>query len=351
MGLPEILIKFQSLAVSAIQRSERGIVALILKDDTKKDFDTKEYSIITDIDPDDWTEENKDYIEKAFLGVPNKIIVERIDEDATDYNEALQRLATKHWNWGAIPGIGESDVSTVATWLKTKRDNFDKVYKMVLPNNDGDHEGIVNFTTEDIKVGERVYTTAEYTARLAGVFAGLSLQRSSTYYKLNEVDSIKESEDPDQDIDDGKLILINDEGVKIGRGVNSLTTLDVTQGEDWKKIKIIEGHDLVKEDIRRTFNDEYVGRVNNSYDNQVLFISAVNAYLQTLEGEVLNPNVDNFVDVDIEAQRLAWEGIGTDTSEWDEQEIKNNTFQSKVFINGPMRFLDAMEDLYLKVNV
>ncbi len=34
MGLPEVNIVFRSLAVSAIERSERGIVALVVKDST-----------------------------------------------------------------------------------------------------------------------------------------------------------------------------------------------------------------------------------------------------------------------------------------------------------------------------
>ena len=33
MGLPEVNIVFRSLAISAIERSERGIVALIVNDD------------------------------------------------------------------------------------------------------------------------------------------------------------------------------------------------------------------------------------------------------------------------------------------------------------------------------
>lgn len=35
MGLPEILIEFKQRAETAVQRSENGIVAVILKDDTK----------------------------------------------------------------------------------------------------------------------------------------------------------------------------------------------------------------------------------------------------------------------------------------------------------------------------
>ncbi|MCX8042491.1 MAG: hypothetical protein N3A56_08425, partial [Thermodesulfobacteriaceae bacterium] len=115
MGLPEIVIDFKTKAASIIQRSERGIVALILKDSTNKTFDTKVYTSIDEINASDWTAKNKDYIEKTFLGIPSKIIVERIDVDATDYNAALQRLANKKWNYLAIPGIEQSDVANIST--------------------------------------------------------------------------------------------------------------------------------------------------------------------------------------------------------------------------------------------
>ncbi|NBI30714.1 phage tail sheath subtilisin-like domain-containing protein [Chengkuizengella marina] len=351
MGLPEININFSSLSVSAIQRSQRGIVALILKDDTG-DFETREYRTVTDINDGDWTAGNMDYIEKAFLGVPSKVIIERLDVSAANYNDALTRLASKRWNYLAIPGISNAEVSHVSTWLKSQRDNNKKTFKAVLPNSESDHAGIINFTTEGIEVGDTTYSTSEYTARIAGVLAGLPLTRSSTYFELNEVDSITESETPDADIDAGQLILMSDgEKVKIGRGVNSLTTTTVEKGEDFKKIKIIEGHDLIREDITRTFNDNYVGKVNNSYDNQVLFITAVNAYLNGLLGEVLDGASDNKIDVDVEAQRKAWESQGTDMSEFNEQQVKQKSYGSKVFIAGKLKFLDAVEDLNFNISV
>jgi len=351
VGLPEINIEFSSLAVSAIQRSQRGIVALILKDSTGE-FESIEYRSILDIDEDDWTDANLAYIQQAFLGVPSKIIVERLDTTAENYTAALNRLASKRWNYLAIPGIESEDIAAVATALKAWRENDQKIFKAVLPNNDGDHEGIINFATSGIKVGKDTFTASDYTARIAGILAGLPLTRSATYYVLPEVEAITESEDPDSDIDDGKLILINDgEKIKIARGVNSLTTVGEGQSDDWKKIKIIEGHDLVKEDIQRTFENDYVGKVNNSYDNQVLFITAVNAYLRSLQGDVLDPVADNRVSVDVEAQRQAWETIGTDTSGWDDQKVKESSFQSKVFLAGSLKFLDAVEDLEFKISV
>ncbi|WP_144940120.1 phage tail sheath subtilisin-like domain-containing protein [Paenibacillus sp. 32O-W] len=351
MGLPEININFSSLAVTAIQRSQRGVIALILKDDTGV-FDSVEYKNVADVKSNDWTPANLDYIKKAFMGAPSKVIVERLDEDATDYSAALTRLAGKRWNYLAVPGIEQVDVTDVSTQIKTWRDHNKKTFKAVLPNSESDHEGIINFSTERIVVGAKTYSASEYTARIAGILAGLPLTRSATYFVLPEVDSISDSEDPDADIDAGKLILINDgEKIKIARSVNSLTTVLTGKSADWKKIKIIEGHDLVQEDITRTFENDYVGKVVNSYDNQVLFITAINAYLRGLEGDVLDPNADNMVGVDIEAQRQAWESVGTDTSTWDDQKVKETSFQSKVFLAGSLKFLDAVEDLDMKIHV
>lgn len=350
MGLPEVNITFSSLAVTAVQRSQRGVVALVLKDDTGT-FTNKEYRAVTEVVATDWSAANKAFIEQAFLGGPSKVIVERLPVNAANYSAALTRLAVKRWNYLAIPGIVTADVSTVATQIKAWRDTNKRPFKAVLPNHTGDHIGIINFATSGIKVGASTYSAADYTARIAGILAGLPLTRSATYFTLPEVEAITESADPNADIDAGKLILINDGSkIKIGRGVNSLTTL-AGKGADWKKIKIIEGHDLIQEDITTTFNDNYVGQVINDYDNQVLFLTAVNAYMSSLLGEVLDPAADNTVRVDIEAQRQAWNAIGTNTSEWDDEKVKASAFQSKVFIAGSFKFLDAVEDLTFRIAV
>lgn len=353
MGLPQINIEFMGKAVSAVQRSARGIVALILKDDTGS-FDVKEYKGIDEILSADWTATNKDYIELAFMGTPSKVICIRIDTTAVDYSEALQMLSFMKFNYLAIPEIESADVASIVTWIKGKRTNDKKTYKAVLPNaSTGDDEGIINFATADIVVGAKTYTTAEYTARIAGILAGLPFTRSATYYVLPEVDSITESATPDDDIDAGELILINDgEKIKIGRAVNSLVTTTTTKTEDFKKIKIVEVMDMIQYDIRSTFNDYYIGKVNNIYDNQVLFLTSVNAYFKGLAAdEILDPNANNLVEVDVAAQRLAWEGIGTDTSAMTDQEVKEMSFRSNVYVAGNIKITDAMEDLDFSIAI
>lgn len=352
MGLPEIIIEFQTKATTAIQRSQKGIVALILKDETDVTFDTKTYTNATEIDATDWTATNKDYIEKAFLGNPAKVIVERIDA-ADAYTVALDRLKNKKFNYLAIPGIVSGSVASIASWVKDARDNDKKTFKAVLPDSASDHEGIINFTTTNIKVGATTYTNSEYTARIAGILAGIPFTQSSTYYVLSEVESITESTTPDTDIDAGKLILINDgEKIKIGRGVNSLVTTTITKGATFKKIKIIEGMDLMLDDVKNTFNDSYVGKVINNYDNKIIFLSSVNSYLKSLaKDNVLDINYDNLAEIDTEAQRtyLISQGVNVDVLQ--EQEIKKYNTDSKMFAKASCKFVDAMEDLQFTVSL
>ncbi|WP_129599511.1 phage tail sheath C-terminal domain-containing protein [Anaerophilus nitritogenes] len=351
LGLPEIRVNFETKAVTAVQRSERGIVALILKDTGT--FDTKVYKSIEDISDNDWSAGNLDYIKKTFLGIPSKIICEKVEEEATDYKEALKRLNSKKFNYLAIPSLTAEQTSDIMTWIKTKRDNEHKTFKAVLPNCKGDHEGIINFTSDNIKVGSKNYTTSEYCCRMAGILAGLSLKRSATYYVLNEVEFFDEVEDIDNRIDAGELVLFNEDGeVKIARAVNSFVSFTPKKAEDYRKIKIVEAIDLMKDDIRETFRKYYVGKVINSYENQRLFFGSISAYFEQLALDGIlekktEENLDrNKADVNIPVQRLAWKAIkGEEVDLWSDKKVKENTFRSKVFMTAKVKVLDAMEDL------
>lgn len=353
MGLPQILIEFKTKGTTAVKRSARGIVALILKDDTDTSFTTKAYSSIAEVDGDDWTEKNRDYIEKTFMGAPSLVLVERVAAASEDYNEALLRLKNKKWNYLAIPELEAGQTAAVEAWVKGERNTDKKTFKVVLPSSGSDHEGIINFATAGITAGGKAYSTAEYCARIAGILAGMPFSRSATYYVLSEVESITESTTPDEDIDGGKLILVNDgEKIKIGRAVNSLVTVTAEKGEDFKKIKIVDAVDLVRDDIRDTFDSGYVGNVVNSYDNKVLFLAAVNAYFKELTRmDVLDPEYDNLASIDVEAQRTYLAGKGIDVSGMDGQQIKEANTGSLVFAVAAVKFLDAMEDLKFTVEM
>ena len=347
MGLPEINIVFQSKAETAIKRSANGIVALILRDATKSDITSYSYTNESEVVKSHWTTANYDYISKTFLGGPQRVIVERIGAEDT-YDDALARLKNKKWNYLAIPSLADNE-KDIADWIIAQR-SAKKTFKAVLPYA-ANNEGIINFATDDIKVGTKVYTTAEYCCRIAGLLAGLPMTEGATYQTLAEVESITESTTPDDDIDGGKFILINDgEKVKVARGVNSLHILSGDKTEDMKKIKIIEGMDLMRDDIRSAFENNYIG-INNSYDNKVMFVAAINQYFDGLVREgVLYGDAENTADIDVNAQR-DWLAQKYDISEYSDEQIRKAKTGSYVFVTADVTFCDAIEDLKFSINI
>lgn len=173
-----------------------------------------------------------------------------------------------------------------------------------------------------------------------------------TYYVLNDISSADVPDDPNERIDAGELILVFDgEKYKIGRGVNSLVTFTTDKGEDFSKIKIMEGVDLYQDDIRDTFEESYVGKVRNDYDAKQMFVAAIRAYQKSLQPDVLDQSNDNTAAIDVEEQRLYIESKGIDTSAMDDTAVAKYNTGSKVFITSSVKFVDAMEDLKLVCNM
>ena len=350
MGLPKILIDFKTLAETIITRSERGIVAVILKDNSNT-TQTYTFSKESEIVKSHFTASNLAFLSLIFMGGPSKVIVERV-QTSGDISDALERLKNKQWYYLTVPGLADGETDTVVEYIKEQRNKYHKTFKAVLPSVVADYEGIINFATDNIKVGTKTYTTAEFCCRIAGILAGLPLNRSATYYTLPEVESITESETPDADVDNGKLILINDgTKIKIARGVNSLTTFTEDKSSDFAKIKILESVDMIRDDIRNTFEDEFVGKVENSYDNKIVFIAAVNKYVKDLANRgVLYDKFDNKAEIDIDATR-EWLSKTRDVSSWDDEKVKTANTGTNVFVRANIQIQDAIEDLNFNIYI
>lgn len=353
MKLPQIIIEFKNKAQSVISRSERGIVAIILKDDTENAPAFKIYKSLADIDFTSMSEENYKYMKLIFEGAPYKVIAVTIPTSAENYTDALKTLENYKWNYLTVPSAEAEANTVILSWIKEQRISKNKIFKAVLAKTSADNEGVINFTTDNIistiTGDDKPLTAAEYTARIAGIVAGLSLSRSITYYVLNDIVDADISSDPDALVDKGELIVIFDgEKYKIGRGINSLTT---ATSEDLKKIKIIEGKDMVFEDMKTTFEDKYVGQVINDYDNKQNLVAAIITYFKSIEGNVLDKNFENTCAVSIQAQRDYLESAGHDTEGMSDIEIAQANTGSHVFLDANIKFVDAMEDLEIKVNM
>lgn len=352
MPLPSVNIIFQSKAIAAIERGTVGILALVLKDAVAN---LTEYKLqdVADI-PDTLSAANKEYLEHAFMGTPKEVKAIVIPTAAADYTDALNYSETIKFNVMAIPGIAAGDVANIATWVKGMRDTKERKILAVLPNNVADHEGVINFTTDSIKVNDKTYTTTQFTARIAGIIAGLPLTVAPTFHVLTEVTDVPKltKAEADAAIDAGKLILYHDgEKVKIARGVTSLTTTTETKGADWKKIKLVRILDMMYHDVKDTIEDIYIGKYQNSYENKLLLINAINAYYEQLELErVLDPG-KNKCQINLPAQKVYLKSVGESVDTMNDQQLKEANTRDKVFLSSNVRPLDAIEDVSLVVNL
>lgn len=352
MKLPNINIAFSTQAASAISRSQKGVVALIVRDSKENGGHilTSPAQI-----PSTLGTENKDYINQAFLGYinpPRKVILYVLSDEAEDLTDALAYLQTQTIDYLAgPPDITAAECTAVVTWIGSQREaGFTP--KAVLPNTEADNEAIINFTTTGIKVGTEEYSAAEYCARIAGILAGTPMTISCTYAPLPEVTDVDRltKDAMDTAIGVGEFIIFYDgEKVKVGRGINSLQTTTSSKGDAFKKIKIVEAIDMIQTDIKATAEDNYIGKYANSYDNKCLLISAIKGYFTGLENDGILKANSSTVEIDLVGQETYLQNKGIDTSNMTEQELKEASTDDKVFLKAQISILDAIEDISLDI--
>lgn len=378
---PSISITFVEKAASLIERGSRGIVALVLRDESITQ-DAEVYAIrdITGI-PEKWSDANKQYVKdclKGYSKAPLKVIAYVMpvkgSNDAQLYTDAQEYLETETFQWLAIPTV-ETDKKTsdIVSWVKKQREN-DIMIKAVLPNADSaDCEGIIDWSSElyqeestdngdgTVTISTKKYTAEQGTPRIAGILAGTDVTISATYAPLKDFSDISRlnKEDRDSAVTAGKLIAIWDgEKVKLDRAVTSLVTTTDTKGDSFKKIKLVENMDMIKTDIQSTIQDNYIGKYANSYDNKCLLITAINSYFKTLVAEGVIES--GTAEIDIASQRIYLEGLGKDVTVNDntkkpadlsDDEVKVANTGSHVFLRATVVLLDAIEDVELTINV
>lgn len=364
INLPQINIIFKKLASSFIGRSERGNVILIVKDDTDKTFTTKVYNQQTDLDADKalYTADNYAYISDCFLGKPNKITVVRIDATDGVFTDALNVAQGLETGWiGIYEGTStQADQDALVTFVKGQRANKKNfkcaVFAPTTPPND---KGVVvlgntNITFKDSRVTQ---TGDKAIPTLIGYLAGANVMKGTTYTVLSNLASVTEPADVQTAINAGQLILINEDAeVKIGVGINSLT--DAPEGSptgtenDESYIEIVEAEDMIQDDIRAAFKSGYLGVLKNNLDNQMLFLTAVNRYFDSLEtANILDDQYDNKAEIDVSKQRQVWENAGTDTSKLTDAQIRGMTYKRDMYLAGDVKILFAMENLYFGITM
>lgn len=352
--LPEFNITFKQFADTVIERSARGIGFLIVKDSTASDA-------VTEINKNTFlkikskfTAENQKAIEDVLDTGIYKLFVVRMFADDVTLTKTLD-LIKKTYSSGRITIVDglAADFKALATWAKTQSNYHVLTYK----TEKSDSIYVENFQTEKVVFkddrGEQI--GIKFLPTLLGILCTCNIERSSTYFKCNNLIYAEPVGADDNAVNTvigkGNIVLINDNyngvnSVRIGAGVNTLTTLTGELKEDHKYIDTVEVMDIIREDIIHAFKTDFVGKMKNSTDNQMLFLQAIKDYFRLLEKkDILEENYNNSVSIDLTAQREAWQTLDRTAIEWDDTKVKNMPFKRDIFLCGDIKINGAMENL------
>ncbi len=365
IGLPKLKIAFEAAAQATANRAKKGYVGLIVRDTEAQGL----HKLSSDtMIPAELGEANKAHIKTAFegsdRGCPSLVYLAVIppaeaeaEPSAAALEGGLTLLETVSVDYLAgPPDVTSEELTALDAWTKAQRAAY-RTVKLVRPAPAGeagsDHMGIIDVDETGTKVMGKAVTAAQLCARIAGILAGIPMSMSATYAALPEVTAVTGRSEAEQTaaIDAGRLILIHDgQKAKIARGVNSLVTIPPKGKEDWRKIKIVEGMDLITYFLRTTVEDSYVGRYANIYDNKQLLVAFILEYLRYQEGQgVLNPG-SGFCEIDYDRQRLWLQSQGVDVSGMTRQQVLEYQTGSWVFIRCGGRITDAAEDFEVLYN-
>lgn len=292
--------------------------------------------------------DGEEALEKQIKQIFNGGAVEvNVLEYSKNMSAVVEQIKVINWNW--LFTTDEDEQTTVASYCKENK-KFGLVY-----NQKSDSMFVVSCNNPSAIMdddNETVINTVELLPILVGVIAGCPYDKSISYKIFTELKSVELP----SEIIYGQCTLYNEEeGVRVASPVNTLLTLGENITEDMKSIAIVEGMQRLKEDIIYAFRTGYKGKYKNKYDNQCLFFSACNYYLEQLEDlGVLDPEYDNHVDVNVKKQRQMWIAVGKDADEinkMSELEIKKLTFKNMVYPLVNVKFLDAIEGMSMEAEM
>lgn len=375
---PSITVAFIEKAASAITRGDRGIVMLVLRDASITT--TPDKRTIRDVSevPTTYSAANQKYIKDALKGYttsPLKVLVytmpvkasgDTAEDEAEKYTAMFAYLETAKFQWLAIPTVDTDEkTSDVVSWVKSQRNNNANMVKAVLPDaNSADTEGIIDWAVSLYTVSGSTRTEVtpeEACPRIAGLLAGTGSTISATYAPLKDFDDVERltKDERNTAIAAGKLIAFWDgEKVKLDRAITSLTTTTDTKGDSFKKIKLVEDMDMIKTDIQKTIEDEYIGKYANSYDNKCLLITAINGYFMQLANDGIIEAGTCKIDIDDQrayliskGKKVVIDGEEIDPNDLTDDQVKVANTDSHVFLKSNVTLLDAIEDVSIKIYV
>lgn len=254
--------------------------------------------------------------------------------EGTAYPAFLNLLSMAKWQTMACFSETDSIKSSVQTYIQNMRDNEGRYVQGVVADYDGaDYEGIINSVSGAV-IDDVTFSKFDFVAIVAGMTAGSNFNESNTARKIKGASAIV-NELTDSEIktalSNGKFLLSTSTSgaIKVEQDINSLHTYSQDKNYNFSKNRIIRTLDEIGTTTKITWEDHYMGKVDNNDTGRGLFKADLIQYGN-------------------EMQRL--NGIQEFAGAEDISVAQGNDLDA-VLVDWTIKPVDSMEKLYMTVRV
>jgi hypothetical protein len=269
-----------------------------------------------------------------------------------DYDEAMDAFENESANILYFDTIDDTIRTAIATWIGVERtagrrkmwvtgsDTADAVSAAKTDAELRDSEGIIHvhpgFKRLNVAAVETAYGGYQAAARVAGMLAGLALNESLTFQKVDDIIDLEtrlSNADIQSLFSSGVMPLVYDgSSFRVEKGINTLTSLASTatlkQDVSNKKVRVIRILDNVNNSLATAVGDNVIGKIANNTEGQDSVLSIMRTFLSGLVQDGLINS-----------------GFTLETDE------DNDPADDMYFVKVGIQPIDAIEYMYLTVEV
>lgn len=321
------------IIIAIAQETSSGLFNVITYVDGVS-VDSQKVSAISELEDNDYVVFSGNGTLEENAGTALSDGTSEVTNEATAYPAFLNLLQMARWQTMCCFSSEATIKSSIQTFIKTMRDDEGRYVQGVVADYDGaDCEGIINSISGAVIDGV-TWAKEDFVAIVAGMTAGANFNESNTAKKITGATSIV-GELTDTQIKtalgNGKFLLSTsaDGSVKVEQDINSLHTYTSDKNYNFSKNRIIRTLDEIGTTTKTTWENSYMGKVDNNATGRGLFKADLIQYGNEL-------------------QRLA--GIQEFAGADDITIAQGNDLDS-VLVDWYVKPVDSMEKLYMTVNV
>ncbi len=251
---------------------------------------------------------------------------------AADYLDFFSKIQLFDFNTLALPVADETVKLAGTNFIKRLRDEEGRKCQVVVAGYAADNESVINVKNGVILSDGTVIDAVKATGWVAGATASAGVAQSLTYTAYDgAVDVSPRYVDSDiiAALKAGEFVFTEKRGTAVvEQDINSLLTYGAEKSKAFSKNRVLRVLDDVANNTKQTFEDFYIGKVNNDVDGRELFKANRIAYFDSL---VASGAIEAFSPDDINVV------AGND--------------KDSIYVEVAVTPIDAMEKLYMLVVV